>query len=129
MIVVAIIGILAGIGIPQYANYTKRAKFSDVVSQVVPYKVSVGMCIQYTNKIEGCSSGTQHVGPAVSSNGYVTSLTVNNGTITATGTQEVDSAVYKLIPDYSASTNTLTWSLDTNIANDCFDMGLCKKTN
>ena len=33
MIVIAIIGILAAVAVPQYGQYTKRAKFADVISQ------------------------------------------------------------------------------------------------
>ena len=34
MIVIAIIGILAAVALPAYQNYTKKAKFSDVVVAV-----------------------------------------------------------------------------------------------
>ena len=129
MIVVAIVGILAGVGIPQYANYTKRAKFTEVISQVSQFKISVATCIQFENKTDGCSNNTDHIGPAISNVGHVDTLTVIDGTITATGTQQVDNAVYQIIPIFQTATNSLVWNLNTAIANSCYDKGLCKNTN
>ena len=50
MIVVAIIGILAAVAIPQYSNYTARAKASNALSIVNPYKTAVAMCVQENGK-------------------------------------------------------------------------------
>ncbi|MFN7571067.1 MAG: pilin [Betaproteobacteria bacterium] len=41
MIVVAIIAILAAIAIPQYQNYTRRAKVSDALTIAAPYRTAV----------------------------------------------------------------------------------------
>lgn len=46
MIVVAIIGILAAIAIPQYQDYVTRAKWQDVIAQMEPTKVAIGECLQ-----------------------------------------------------------------------------------
>ena len=46
MIVVAIIGILAAIAIPQYQDYVTRAKWSDVISQMEPAKMAIAECLQ-----------------------------------------------------------------------------------
>lgn len=46
MIVIAIIGILAAVAVPQYAQYTKRAKFSEVKLAVSPIKNGVDDCMQ-----------------------------------------------------------------------------------
>jgi len=46
MIVIAIIGILAAVAVPQYAQYTKRAKFSEVKLAVSPIKSAVDTCWQ-----------------------------------------------------------------------------------
>ena len=49
MIVVAIIGILAAIAVPQYQTYTKKAKFTEVVQATQPFKLGVELCYQNNN--------------------------------------------------------------------------------
>ncbi|MBX2836160.1 MAG: prepilin-type N-terminal cleavage/methylation domain-containing protein [Gammaproteobacteria bacterium] len=44
MIVIAIIGILAAVAVPQYAQYTRRAEFSEVKLAVTPIKSQVETC-------------------------------------------------------------------------------------
>lgn len=46
MIVIAIIGILAAVAVPQYAQYTQRAKFSEVKIAASPIKSAVEDCYQ-----------------------------------------------------------------------------------
>lgn len=46
MIVVAIIGILASIAIPQYEAFIQRSEFKVMESAVAPYKLGVEMCAQ-----------------------------------------------------------------------------------
>lgn len=57
MIVVAIIGILAAIALPAYQNYTKKAKFSEVIQAASPYKTSIEVCVQ-TNGYVAALTGT-----------------------------------------------------------------------
>jgi type IV pilus assembly protein PilA len=44
LIVIAIIGILAALGVPKYKEYTLRAKFADVINSVLPVKQALVMC-------------------------------------------------------------------------------------
>ena len=46
MIVVAIAGILAAVAIPQYGDYTMRAKVSNVLAAAAPLKTAVALCVQ-----------------------------------------------------------------------------------
>lgn len=46
MIVVAIIGILAAVAIPQYQDYVTRAKMSKVLSAIEPVKTAVAIYMQ-----------------------------------------------------------------------------------
>ena len=46
MIVVAIIGILAAIAIPQYQDYVTRTRWSEVVTNFSPIRTAVSECIQ-----------------------------------------------------------------------------------
>ncbi|HHQ4749284.1 TPA: pilin [Aeromonas veronii] len=46
MIVVAIVAILAAVALPAYQTYTKKAKFSEVISAVGPAKTAAEICVQ-----------------------------------------------------------------------------------
>jgi type IV pilus assembly protein PilA len=46
MIVVAIVGILAAIAIPQYQQYVTRARWANVWTSVAPVQTAVGECVQ-----------------------------------------------------------------------------------
>jgi len=128
MIVIAIIGILAAIAVPQYGHYTKRAKYSEVITTAASYKPEVTLCIQERNTRNGCNHGVEGINPAISTpTGYLHSLTVINGAITATGTVKVSSAVYKLEPTWDASINRLSWDLDSTVVNSCSSLGVCKE--
>jgi len=131
MIVIAIIGILAAVAVPQYGQYTKRAKFADVVSQVAPYKTAVSLCIQDKNSETGCSAeapGTD-IGPditAATASGSMGTLETLDGTITATGNTEVGGAIYQLDPTFNGTTNTLVWNRIDTDSKSCFELKLCK---
>ena len=46
MIVVAIIGILAAIAIPQYSNYTSRARAAGAVAELAGFRTGIAVCAQ-----------------------------------------------------------------------------------
>ncbi len=125
MIVMAIIGILASVASPMYGNYTKRAKFSDVINQTTTFKSAVGLCVQDRNEIVGCNHNTNGIPDSVTNKGNLALLTVSDGTITAVGTEKVDQADYILIPTWDATSNTLDWTVAA--ASTCIDTRLCRQ--
>ncbi len=56
MIVIAIIGILAAVAVPQYSIYTKRAKFSELKLSVFPVKLAVIECYGASAGSSVCNS-------------------------------------------------------------------------
>ncbi|KWR87368.1 pilin [Cupriavidus sp. IDO] len=83
MIVVAIIGILAAIAIPQYQDYVTRSRWSDVYSQVAPLKLAIAQCTQ-TNA--GGVTSCDTLAALTSEVGYSTLPTPANASVTITGT-------------------------------------------
>jgi len=61
MIVIAIIGILAAVAVPQYAQYTKRAKFSEVKLAVSPIKSAIETCYQRNAGHADCNDSTSGI--------------------------------------------------------------------
>ena len=62
MIVIAIIGILAAVAVPQYGQYTKRSKFvGEVVNQTAPFKTAASLCIQDLNTTVGCNHDVENI--------------------------------------------------------------------
>ena len=115
MIVVAIIGILAAVAIPQYQQYQRKAAFSDVVSTTGAYKTAVELCAQMNNGVlDPCDAGGAGDGwsiPAAiaATVGRTATLGVTNGVITATAiaTGGLNGETIILTPTVNAS--TISW--------------------
>jgi len=56
MIVIAIIGILAAVAVPQYSIYIKRAKFSEIIIAAGSVQYSVEECYQRSEGHADCNS-------------------------------------------------------------------------
>jgi len=114
MIVVAIIGILAAIALPQYQSYVQRAKFTEVLSIGDGYKTAVTECISNLGiavgaAATGCDAGTNGIPAAAAAQGHlVAGMTVAAGVITMTGDAQAGGWTSVLTPTVTA--NAITWA-------------------
>lgn len=124
MIVIAIIGILAAIAVPQYAQYTKRAKFTEVIMAAATAKVGVSLCAQTQGALTACIGGFDTIPADITGGtGSVASVaTAANGVITVTGhATELNGKDYSLTPGLDSTGSNLTWT----VGGDCKAAGLC----
>ncbi len=125
MIVVAIIGILAAIAIPQYKDYVTRTKWAELNTAIAPIKVAVGECVQsFSGDITQCDT----LAKLTATTGYAAfpttanvpnmssvSLTATSAAIVVTGQASIGSCVVTWTP--TSSDNTLKWTPVTSGAN------------
>ena len=84
MIVVAIIGILAAIAIPQYGDYTSRTRAAGSAGELASTRQAIAMCNNDTGTLTGCNAGTQGI-PTIATTKNITAVTsVTNGVISVT---------------------------------------------
>ena len=132
-IVVAIIGILAVIAIPQYQTYSHKAEFTEVIAATDPYKIAVEVCVMKqaltSNPIRGCAP-SQNGMPAnttVASH-YVDFVQVDaggNGVITAQSSASMGIiTTYKLTPTLASASSSaqLIWSTE---GSGCLTLSIC----
>ena len=124
MIVIAIIGILAAIALPQYQTYTKKARFSEVVLAASSAKGLVDVCFQtrgagvLANCADEAAIGLDVAGAAAGE--HVGSVGVAAGVVTATGNAlTVGAETYILTP--TVANGSLTWAQ----TGTCIAEGLC----
>lgn len=84
MIVVAIVGILAAVAIPQYSNYQSRARASATVNDLAAFKMAISSCYQETGAIATCAPGTGGVPALPVGNVNLVGIAINAGIITGT---------------------------------------------
>ncbi|WP_405048808.1 prepilin-type N-terminal cleavage/methylation domain-containing protein [Roseateles asaccharophilus] len=85
MIVVAIIGILAAVAIPQYKDYTAKAKVGNALSSVDSFKNAVALCGQEEGALTNCNQTGILSAATFTKTNEVTSATITGaGVITLT---------------------------------------------
>jgi type IV pilus assembly protein PilA len=120
MIVVAIIGILAAVAIPQYSDYTSRARASSTVNDLAAYKQAVSLCAQETGALTACGPSTNGV-PAVVATTNTVSLAITAGGV-MTGTSAATAAdgtalTFTYTPVFGATNANMVWTMTGTICN------------
>lgn len=118
MIVVAIIGILAAVAIPQYSDYTSRAKAAATVADISSYQQAVAMCAQETGSLTACGAGNNGVPKAVATNNTASLAVSDKGEISgnSAATDTAGKALgFKLTPTYAAGDANMVWAMTGTI--------------
>ena len=115
MIVVAIIGILAAIAIPQYADYTQRSKLSGAIAAAGAWKTAVGLCAQDLGTLTGCNVANANLIPANGTNAinYVDSITTTGAgviTVDSTGNSTANTSLDVVMTPLAVGA-TINWTL------------------
>lgn len=121
MIVIAIIGILAAVAVPQYSQYTKRARYSEVIVAASPIKTGIEVCVQSNASLVECDSfneiGVVRTSAIVGDDVSDARIDQVTARVTITASQDLNNATYILTPTYNNAANTLTWAVSGTCKN------------
>ena len=133
MIVIAIIGILAAIAVPQYQAYTARTKFSEVILATSKFKTAIDVCSAVRGGIladNSCTTvGMNGIPPVIiDANTKLASMSVtssgaNNVSINAAAVSTGGLNGETFILQGVFSNSRVSWTVGTG--STCLTNGLC----
>ena len=122
MIVVAIIGILAAIAIPQYGNYISRTKATGSAADLNVYKLGISMCRQASGSFAACNNPAVSNGdvPNVADTDFLDTLAINATSAALTGNSMATTVAgvdltFILTPTYGSSDANIVWTMTGTI--------------
>ncbi|MEW8692479.1 MAG: prepilin-type N-terminal cleavage/methylation domain-containing protein [Candidatus Thiodiazotropha endolucinida] len=128
MIVVAIIGILAAIVIPQYRDYSSRTKWANNVAAVRPLQVAVAECANDQRGMANCDTFAEvlsggYLAPDFTLAGMTTDYmsgapTYTGGNIVLAGSTEVGGCTVTMTPN--VGTEAVLWDIVTTLSTTCY---------
>lgn len=135
MIVLTIIAILAAIAIPNYQLYVKKAKFSEIITQLTTYRTSVEICTQLLGGLgdaeNNCGTPGQNEIPNdfiadTENKHYVASIHTRYAfpkvSITAVS-QGLGAAYSYILTAQPGADGILVWTVDSS--SSCLAAGIC----
>jgi type IV pilus assembly protein PilA len=114
MIVVAIIGILAAIAIPQYQDYVTRAKWQENIVAIEPVKLAIAECLQQNaGVLTSCDSGTEIGITTLPTPKFATgaiTITGSTAAVSMTGTTAVGGYTLTATPTVNETNVSWAWT-------------------
>lgn len=128
MIVVAIVAILAAVGMPAYQKYTQRAQFSEVIAATGPAKTAIEVCIQTGGTAANCQTQAVNAVSGAFNTAIVASVTPTvSGTtakITATASSAIASTNVDFVMEGTITNGRIDWEQPAS-GSTCLISGYC----
>ena len=126
MIVVAIIGILAAVAIPQYKDYTSKSKSASALTSLNSVKTAIALCAQEKGVLSGCAASM----PTWSATPLVSAVAVNDTTAAITATVPLgamgNAAAGSIILTPTLGDAQMKWAITSSGMPTAVEAGLAK---